>query len=187
MSATNRGSQRVAFDAYYTPKNTIENFLDHYSLDRMLDFLEPCAGSGNICSVIRSKYPEVHITANELNPIENTNLKNIANMVHNYDFVEYPRGIHVAPDVIMSNPPFSLAIPIIEKCFEIASTNTTIVMLLRTSILESKRRYDFWQKHPVNHLYVLSHRPSFNGNGTDNCSYSWFVWDGSENQSIHVI
>ncbi len=62
-------------------------------------------------------------------------------------------------------------------------------MLLRTAFLESKKRYDFWQKHPLNGLYVLSQRPSFLGNGkSDATSYSWFVWNKKqENQIIKVI
>ena len=75
-----------------------------------------------------------------------------------------------------------------QKCFEIADKDTVIIMLLRTAFLESKKRYDFWQKHPVSKLYVLSQRPSFTGKGTDATSYSWFVWDNRTNkQEIKVI
>ena len=90
-------------------------------------------------------------------------------------------------DYIIGNPPYSLAQEFLEKCFEIAYENTKIIMLLRTNFLESKKRYDFWQKHPVNGLYVLSKRPSFTGKGTDATSYSWFVWDGTDKQTIKII
>ena len=61
-------------------------------------------------------------------------------------------------------------------------------MLLRTAFLESQKRYDFWQQHPVNKLYVLSKRPSFLQNGkSDATSYSWFIWDNSDKQEIKVI
>ena len=63
-----------------------------------------------------------------------------------------------------------------------------LIMLLRTAFLESKSRYEFWQKNKLNGLYVLSKRPSFTGNGTDATSYSWFIWDKStEKQEIKVI
>lgn len=90
-------------------------------------------------------------------------------------------------DYIIGNPPYSLAQEFLEKCFEVASENTKIIMLLRTNFLESKKRYDFWQKHHVNGLYVLSKRPSFTGKGTDATSYSWFVWDGTDKQTIKII
>lgn len=60
-------------------------------------------------------------------------------------------------------------------------------MLLRTAFLESKKRYNFWQKHLLNKLYVLSQRPSFTGKGTDATSYAWFIWNGSDKQEIKVI
>ena len=60
-------------------------------------------------------------------------------------------------------------------------------MLLRTAFLESKKRYDFWQKHPLNCLYTLSQRPSFTGHGTDATSYSWFIWNGTNKQVIKTI
>lgn len=75
----------------------------------------------------------------------------------------------------------------ITHCFEISDKNTDIIMLLRTSFLESKKRYNFWQQHPVNGLYVLSQRPSFTGKGTDATSYSFFVWNNSGKQEIKVI
>jgi hypothetical protein len=75
----------------------------------------------------------------------------------------------------------------IEHCFEISDEDTEIIMLLRTAFLESKKRYDFWQRHPVNGLYVLSQRPSFTGHGTDATSYSFFVWNNSGKQEVKVI
>ena len=77
----------------------------------------------------------------------------------------------------------------VEKCFEIsdADENTEIIMLLRTAFLESKKRYEFWQKHPLSELYVLSKRPSFTGKGTDATSYSFMVWNNKKEQKIKVI
>jgi hypothetical protein len=80
-----------------------------------------------------------------------------------------------------------MAIEFLNHCFEIANKDTEIIMLLRTAFLESKKRYEFWQKHPVNGLYVLSQRPSFTGHGTDATSYSFFIWNNSNKQEIKVI
>ena len=60
-------------------------------------------------------------------------------------------------------------------------------MLLRLPFLESNKRYEFWQNHPVNKLYILSKRPSFRGKGTDATAYAFFVWDNSSKQKIIVI
>lgn len=90
-------------------------------------------------------------------------------------------------DVIIGNPPYSLAQEFIEKCFTLLKDDGEIIMLLRTAFLESKKRYKFWQKHPLNGLYVLSKRPSFTGEGTDATSYSFMIWNNSNKQEIKVI
>lgn len=88
---------------------------------------------------------------------------------------------------IITNPPYSLAMEFILKSFELVEPDGEVIMLLRLAFLESKKRYDFWQKHPVNKLYILSERPSFTGKGTDATAYGWFVWDNSGKQEIKVI
>lgn len=187
ISATNRGSKRIESDAYFTPVPVVTKFLKAYDLNMNdLNIFEPSSGSGNICKAIRELYPTAHIVANELRAEENDALSKYADSIHNLDFLKM-NGQGLKFDVVISNPPFTYAKEFLEKCFEIFDKNTIIIMLLRTAFLESKSRYNFWQKHPVNGLYVLSQRPSFDGKGTDSCSYSWFVWDRTDKQTIRVI
>ena len=183
MSATNRGSKRIESDFYATPKSCIQNLLTHYgNINGVV--LEPSAGNGNIVSVLKQNGNN-HVVALELREEEFEQLKQIADEVITGDFLKFiPTQKY---DYIIGNPPYSKAQEFMEKCFEIASEDTVIIMLLRTAFLESKKRYNFWQNHPVNKLYVLSQRPSFTGKGTDATSYSWFVWDNSKKQEIHVI
>ena len=188
MSATNRGSQRVESDFYSTPEKVIHNFLNHYGTISG-SILEPSAGSGSFSKVIRERQSfNYWLTSMELRPEERDNLEKYSNEVIIGDFLSHEFKYDEF-DCIIGNPPYSLAIEFLEKCFSICSpTNTTIIMLLRTAFLESKKRYNFWQKHPVNDLYVLSERPSFLNNGkSDATSYSFFVWNNSEKQSICVI
>lgn len=183
MSATNRGGKRIAADFYATPKDCIKNFLDHYGAINGR-VLEPSAGNGNIVEVVKNSGENI-VTSVELRAEEADNLQAVSDEVIIGDFLKLKTGEKF--DYIIGNPPYSLAQEFIEKCFEIADDNTKIIMLLRTSFLESRKRHDFWQKHPVNGLYVLSKRPSFTGAGTDATSYSWFVWDGTNKQTIKVI
>jgi len=88
---------------------------------------------------------------------------------------------------IITNPPYSIAQQFVEKAFKLAGKDTDIIMLLRLAFLESKKRREFWQSHPVNGLYVLSERPSFTGAGTDAAAYAWFVWNNSDRQITEVI
>ena len=92
-------------------------------------------------------------------------------------------------DVIIGNPPYSMAQEFIDKCLTLLNPGGRLIFLLRTNFLESKKRFTWWQDKIPSGLYVLSKRPSFTGKGTDATSYSWFIWDKSkdEEQIIKVI
>lgn len=105
-------------------------------------------------------------------------------IIHNFLEWETDRKF----DIIIGNPPYSLAMEFVEKSLSLLENDGVLVFLLRTAFLESKKRYEFWQDNIINGLYVLSKRPSFTGKGTDATSYSWFVWDKSKkDQYIKVI
>lgn len=184
ISATNRGTQRIGSDFYATPIPVIKNFLNNYTL-KYGDILEPSAGNGNFIKALREYNYQNHITAVEIRQEEFNGLRIIADNVLIEDFLTYKPEKYFK--TIIGNPPYSIAQEFIEHCFEIADKDTEIIMLLRTAFLESKKRYDFWQMHPLNNLYVLSQRPSFTGKGTDATSYAWFIWNNNNKQEIKVI
>jgi hypothetical protein len=75
-------------------------------------------------------------------------------------------------DVIITNPPYSLALEFIERALPLADV---VVMLLRLNFLGGAKRAAFFRDNPPD-IYVLPNRPSFTGHGTDACEYAWFVW-----------
>jgi hypothetical protein len=85
-------------------------------------------------------------------------------------------------DLIVSNPPYSLAEPIIRHAWDMLETSGTMLMLLRTSFLESVGRFDgLWAELWPSTVYVLARRPSFYGGGkTNGTSFSIFRWDKDE-------
>lgn len=185
MSATNRGAERKPNDFYATPIDCIENFLSNYGGIKG-DILEPSAGSGNIIQALRNKNIEGYITALEIRSEEESVLKEISDQVVISDFLNWNTDKKF--DVIIGNPPFTYAKEFIEKSLELLNDKGKLIFLLRTSFLESRTRYEFWQKNPPGSLYVLSKRPSFINGKTDACSYSWFIWDKSDdNQYIKII
>lgn len=185
ISATNRGSKRNKTDFYATPMSIIHKFLNQYKL-KYGNILEPSAGNGNFIKVIRGLGYSNPITSVEIREDEYNNLKQYDNNeVIITDFLKWQPNKNYK--TIIGNPPFSLAQEFIEKCFKIANNDTEIIMLLRLAFLESKKRYNFWQKYPVNKLYILSERPSFTGKGTDATAYAFFVWNSSNKQEIKVI
>jgi len=175
MSATNRGAIRRESDFYKTPTETIDAFLDHFCFLINEDILEPCAGDGAIIKAIRARTPAQYITAIEIREEESANLLDAgADQVFIDDFLTFP-GLDPAPGTIITNPPYSIAQEIIEHCFKIAP-DAEVIMLLRLGFLESQKRREFWERHPLTQLYPLLKQPSFTGKGTDAAAYGWFVW-----------
>ena len=188
MSATNRRAKRNPYDFYATPEDVVQNVLNHFDLTKYgNEILEPSAGNGNICKIVKAMYPNKNLTGLEIREEEQDNLNAICDQVMCGDYLKLNSSKKY--DIIIGNPPFSLAKEFVEKSLDLLNENGVLIFLLRTAFLESKKRFDFWQSNPVTGLYVLSKRPSFlSGGGTDATSYSWFVWDKSTNkQFIQVI
>lgn len=142
-------------DFYPTPSWCYTNLNIDWSL--FTSAHEPCAGDHRIVKFLTSK--GINTTHTEI--LEGTN------------FLQWTG----TTDLIISNPPFSLAQEFIG--YAIPRANTTI-MLLRLNFLASIKRYDWWKNHSPTSLYVLSKRPSFTGEGTDATDYAWFVWDKTD-------
>jgi len=117
-----------------------------------------------------------------------------ANQVFIEDFLSLDKEKFQRYDVIIGNPPYSLAKEFIDKSLELLAPGGRLIFLLRTNFLESAKRFAWWQDTLPNRLYVLHKRPSFTGKGTDATSYSWFIWEKSQytkqflkDQEIKVI
>lgn len=80
-------------------------------------------------------------------------------------------------DLIIGNPPYSLAEEHVRLCLPLRAKGGTLVFLLRLAFLESKKRISLWREHPPTYVDVLSERPSFTSNGkTDVTAYAVFTW-----------
>lgn len=195
MSATNRGSNRKESDFYATPLETVYSLLDNYDGISPGDIiLEPSAGNGNIIQALRDRGFLNWIDAIELRDEELFELSLTANQVFIEDFLSINKKDFSQYDVIIGNPPYSLAQEFIDKSLELLAPGGRLIFLLRTNFLESNKRFKWWQDKIPNCLYVLSKRPSFTGKGTDATSYSWFIWEKSryadqflKSQEIRVI
>lgn len=158
MSATNRGKERNQNDFYITPEYTIDSLLDVLNLDDVNSFLEPCRGSGAI-------YNEIDVP-----------VKSYCEILENKDYLTTFWRPNTY-DLIITNPPFSLAQEFLEKSL---SEGWSIWYLLRLNFLGSKKRSEWWQNKSPTHLLPLSARPSFTNDGnTDATDYAWFGWDYS--------
>lgn len=190
MSATNRGAKRIESDFYATPIECVNEILDALpELGKHLFILEPSAGNGNIIKALRARgVSAVDIEAVEIRESERENLLKLADTVRIDDFLTSDTE-YLEYDLIIGNPPYSLAQEFVDKCLGLLAPGGKLVFLLRTAFLESKKRFKWWQDKLPSGLYTLHNRPSFTGKGTDATSYSWFVWERSDNvsQVIKVI
>lgn len=152
MSATNRGSERVKQDVYITPDYTINSLLEYIDFSKAKSFCEPCRGTGAIYNKI---------------PLEE---KFFFEISEGFDYLSVKQEV----DLIITNPPFSLAEKFLEKSLSEAKT---VIYLERINWLGSQCRHLWWQNKIPTHLLVLSKRPKFIKNGSDACEYAWFCWD----------
>ena len=194
MSAANRGTKRNESDFYETPQDAIHALLDNYLVTHSKTdaILEPSAGNGAIIKALRKYGYDNYIHAIEIRKEERSTLKRLADTATTEDFFETDKTIFW--DVIIGNPPFSLAQEFIEHSLKLLNPGGRLIFLLRTNFLESQKRFEWWQDKIPTRLYVLSKRPSFTGKGTDATSYSWFIWEKSrycddlvKSQEIKII
>lgn len=153
MSATNRGSERIAQDAYTTPGYVVDALLEYVNFQGAT-FLEPCRGLGTIYE----RVPLAH------------SCKRHCEITEGIDYLKSP----CQADIIITNPPYSLAQELLEKSLREAHT---VIYLLRVNWLGAVKRRSFWMQNKPSHLFVITPRPSFVGNKNDATEYAWFAWD----------
>ncbi len=191
MSSTNRGAIRVTNDKYITPAQAIDSLLDTLQIPHYCTFMEPCKGDGAIFNRVDCA------------------VKLYAEIDEGKDYLALPSDDY---DLIITNPPFSLAIEFLEKSLSEADS---VFYLLRLNFLGSQKRKAFWNANPPTHVLVLSDRPCFvwvcktckaayhpgstticecGGKvraQTDSIEYAWFGWDRAGfcglSEGVHVL
>lgn len=190
MSAKH-GGPKLADESYVTPAWTTRSLLSELSLPGGC-WLEPCAGDGAIIRAASAVRPDVSWAACEVREQCRAPLRALPSVeqlvIGDFFAAESQRALGELGmfDVIITNPPFSLAGDFINACLPLA---TVTVMLLRLNYLEGAERAPFWRQHPPD-VHILPCRPSFTGHGTDATAYAWFVWHGPEQRDhgrLHVL
>jgi hypothetical protein len=95
-----------------------------------------------------------------------------------------PPNPNSGPDLIVTNPPYSLALPFAERALAHIRPGGIVAFFLRLGFLASLERSEFHRRHPARVL-ICNPRPSFARflkkgklTTTDASEYAWFVWGG---------
>lgn len=180
MSSTNRSNAREKHvaDYYVTPVNEIKNFLDNFTKDEginlsTMEILDPCAG-GDLEN--NMSYPEAldNIKVVTVDIREDS----LASCIGDYRELTLFNKF----DIIITNPPFNIALEIIQKALYDVKDGGYVIMLLRLNYFGSKSRYDFWKNNMPKYAYIHHKRMSFNKEGgTDSIEYMHCVWKKGDN------
>lgn len=169
--------EREPEDYYATPYSTTQALLEVLP-PLSGKILEPCVGGGHIARTIQEAYPEVEIKGYDLvnRGFEGTVLT---------DFLTH--GFNETFDHVITNPPYSLAQPFLEKSLSLTKKGGVVAMFLKIQFLEGAKRKELFKKHPPKYIYVFSKRqnPWRNGNQLDEkgkpwsstMCFAWFVWE----------
>lgn len=162
-SCTNRGAVRSTADFYATPETAFKPLIP--LLDGRLAHHDPASGDGRL----------VRWMAEAGFACSGSDLRADGWPLGGVDFLT-DDDEH---DVIITNPPFSLAQEFVDQGL---GRSRELWLLLRLNFLGAQCRRDWWSDgRAPNALFVLSDRPKFAKNangklGSDGCEYAWFYW-----------
>lgn len=182
MSSTNRGARRDSQDFYPTPSWCVDRLLEEVDPPGGT-WLEPAAGRGDIVAAVSEKRCDVRWKLIEAHRHDEDRaayrrLGVLARDVHHRSFLDVaPSDLKERIDVVITNPPFSLAMEFVTHAMTFKPG--VIAMLLRLNFLATEGRAPFMRRHAPD-VFVLPNRPSFTGGRkTDSIEYAWFVWPGA--------
>lgn len=171
-AAAETGHVRHADDFYATPAWCTRSIFPWLARsERMLD---PCAGTGAILKVA-TEFWGSRCFGIEINHVSCVFARQLLSLdVRHADALD-PQTFW-GECAVVTNPPYSLAMPFVERALANAHGAHEVAMLLRLNWLAGQKRAAFHRAHPCD-VYVLPKRPSFTPDGrTDATEYAWMVW-----------
>lgn len=158
MSSTARGASRENLDFYPTPGWCVDLLLDALDVRPDWQCLEPAAGDGAIVKrlLARGVYAS-RIAAIELDPERAAGLRAIVPHAWQGDFL---KSLPCAYDLIVTNPPFALAMDFARVALKMTRARGIVALLLRLNWLGSQDRVAFHRAFPSD-ILLLPKRPEF--------------------------
>lgn len=161
MSSTNRGSVRLADDYYRTPDWATRLILPHLHWFAVKTVLDPAAGDGAIMNVVRSyALTTRHIPSDIVHGVQGIEIDDHRASRSLSRCEDALRADWERPDIVIANPPYSLALEFCEKALAEVRPGGDVAVLLRLAMICGQERREFWQNHKAD-MYPLAKRPSF--------------------------
>jgi hypothetical protein len=174
---------RLPDDAYFTPRPLALEICQR--LDRAITvgssprILEPSAGTGSFVAAAAAVFATPRIVAVDIHGKHKGDcLAAGADSFHENSFLQLA-SLHVSKaDLVLGNPPYSLAEEFVEHALGCLHDDASVAFLLRLSFLGSQRRLlGLFKAAPLRCLFPIAGRPSFTPDGrTDASEYGVFVW-----------
>lgn len=146
-------NQRQDNDFYPTPKEVTKVLLDVCPINEII--WEPMCGNGAMIEIF--KEAGIPFVASDITTGQNF-----------FDFKE------AQAKLLVTNPPFNLAAPIIEHAFAIGVERMALV--LKATYWQAKSRHSLFLKHRPSLIMPLLWRPDFMNLGAPTMEVMWCVW-----------
>jgi len=166
--------ERNEFDYYPTPGFMTRSLLHFHPAIAGSQVLEPCSGGDAITTVLRAA--GCVVATNDID-------RRHPAMTHwNAELAEYWGMWAPEVDWVITNPPFNVALPILQHA--VAHAKIGVAFLLRKTFLEPTDDRGPWlQVHPPTRA-IGQPRYSFRGSGSDSVSCDWYVWERRPDRSL---
>lgn len=174
IAGGNPKNGRVDFDYYATNPEAVRMLLNVHRFNG-IDALEPCVCGGHIADVLKEKFIVTCLDIVDRGYPDT--------IIH--DFLTW--NTDQLFDVIITNPPYSLAQEFIEKGLSLLTDGGQMAMFLKIQYLEGEKRKKLFDNNPPKYIYVFRKRMGCFSNGmelnengkkwsTTMCN-AWYVWE----------
>lgn len=173
MSATGRGGDRRPDDNYSTPAWCARAILPHLRIWDGTTILDPCCGKGAIFDTVEAYCDAVSVESRGIGLVPNlvgieidrkrsiqARSRTRERKIVCADALTLKPWPKPKPNLILTNPPYSLALEFLNRSLDEVSKDGEVAFLLRIGFLGSKERMEWHRVHTCD-IYQLSKRPEF--------------------------
>lgn len=159
---------RADNDFYATNPKDVELLFSECKIPFSQNILEPCAGNGHIAQVFKNK--GYNVKACDL-------VQRDYPLDQCWDFLA--QQDHFDGDIV-TNPPYELACEFVQKSLEMIPPGHRVVMFLKLTFLESRKRRKLFDTKQLKTVYVYTNRTCCAKNGDEKLfgagavAYAWF-------------